>query len=158
MCSTSISASSGPGWPWHHWTAVRFCASDFGPQQLRRMAGALVAVTREVEPLGPLPNTIFPWPRCRLCRRMLRAQRAAAGACGGLRVGGARVGAGGYAVAQCSQGTACSVCRALWCHMSQNRSYKVGCKWREGGYGGGRGHEERHPRAGQERAWRLSDM
>lgn len=45
---------TGPGGPWIHgdWTAIFFAATDFGPQQVRRMAGALVATTRQSEPLG----------------------------------------------------------------------------------------------------------
>eukprot|EP00435_Cladocopium_sp_Y103_P064859 s140_g26.t1 len=40
--------------PWidGDWTAIFFAATDFGPQQVRRMAGALVATTRQSEPLG----------------------------------------------------------------------------------------------------------
>ncbi|CAE7294476.1 RE1 [Symbiodinium natans] len=42
----------GAHWSDADWTAVTFAAADFGPQQVRRMAGALVAVARGSEELA----------------------------------------------------------------------------------------------------------
>ncbi|CAE8716690.1 unnamed protein product, partial [Polarella glacialis] len=48
----SLRRPGGKGWAFDDWTAITFASADFGPQQLRRMAGALVAVVRGSEPLS----------------------------------------------------------------------------------------------------------
>lgn len=63
-------------WAESDWTSLTFSASDFGPQQLRRMAGALVAVVRGTEgedylgrcfdPEGPPVDTL-PAPTESIC-------------------------------------------------------------------------------------------
>eukprot|EP00928_Gymnodinium_smaydae_P020081 TRINITY_DN17756_c0_g2_i1.p1 TRINITY_DN17756_c0_g2~~TRINITY_DN17756_c0_g2_i1.p1 ORF type:complete len:865 (-),score=178.73 TRINITY_DN17756_c0_g2_i1:70-2637(-) len=48
------SSDAAGSWAQDQWTKVSFSAVDFGPQQLRRMAGALVAIVRGSEPLSYL--------------------------------------------------------------------------------------------------------
>eukprot|EP00913_Durusdinium_trenchii_P029900 g28017.t1 len=49
-------------WTSEDWTAVHFCATDFGPQQVRRMAGALVATSRGSEAMSYIARCFEPSP------------------------------------------------------------------------------------------------
>jgi len=75
QAASAVGTASGSAtWIGVEWTTLTFSAKDFGPQQLRRMIGAIVAVVRGVEDLEfidrcfeKLPLTLLPAPVEALC-------------------------------------------------------------------------------------------